>query len=235
MPSQRGTRYHRPRRPHSRVAGGSPVPRRTTRPRGIDERGRGEWWMRDIVAILGENESVRGLGGEDRGTNLVRESSSTTNSSVQPSWRLQVALDSSEQMQESAENSVSWYCGGRGWTRTWYTSGSDGSRAIANARCTSQVSSASGSSLYHRTVSSRVPRKRPATDQRSVRYNSVIPTNARLALLLSSPSSSASNSVPAPPSAPSLACSITANLACRIVSALAKWLRDSSGDESWAR
>lgn len=73
------------------------------------------------------------------------------------------------------------------------------------------------------------------THQRSVRYNSVIPTNARLALLRSSLSSSRSGTEPALPSSPSLARSKTESLDWRIARALEKWMRDSSGVESWAR
>ena len=68
-----------------------------------------------------------------------------------------------------------------------------------------------------------------------MRYNSVIPTSALLALRLISASSSFSSSVPAPPSAPSFAFSIKLRRAWRRVSALVKWVSDSSGVESWAR
>lgn len=66
--------------------------------------------------------------------------------------------------------------------------------------------------------------------QRSVRYSSVMPTSARLALLRISPSSSASSAEPALPSTPSLARSSAASLACRMVNALPKCESDSSGD-----
>lgn len=74
------------------------------------------------------------------------------------------------------------------------------------------------------------------THQRSVRYSSVMPTSARLALLRISPSSSASSADPALPSTPSLTRSSAASLACKMVNALPKCESDSSGDAaSWAR
>lgn len=78
--------------------------------------------------------------------------------------------------------------------------------------------------------------KRWRTHQRSVKYSSVMPTNALLALLLISPSSSSSASSPALPSKPSLVVSMTNSLACKIERALTKCSSDSCGvAESWAR